>query len=150
MELQNPMNYLLDNFYNNKFVEKKKTYRNKTIREYISTIYNKTYTNKKFKKINYVFNPFLSYHLKRNIYRVSKTELDQVMDLIDEKNIINNKKYHLIEFYKEEPISQYDFFCLKNYNFYDTLLFEYITHKEREQVYERLKKFESDKLKINF
>lgn len=150
MELQNPINYLLDYYYNNKYILKKKTFKHKTINYFISHLYTKTSTNIKFKKLNIVFNPFCSHHLKRNIANVSKEELSSMMDKIDSEEITNNKCFHYIEYYQKDPVNQYQFYSLKNYNFFDMLLFEYCSHRNRKKSWRELTIYTQEKLRVTF
>tara|TARA_R100000951_G_scaffold113864_2_gene116842 strand:+ start:651 stop:1106 length:456 start_codon:yes stop_codon:yes gene_type:complete len=150
MELQNPNQFLMDYYYNNKYVLKKKTFKHKTVNYFIAHLHQKTHSNKKFKKINIVFNPFCSFYLKRNITNITEDELTEMMNKIDKCEIINNCSYHFIEYYKKAPINQYQFYSLKNYNFYDMLLFEYCSHRDRERIWRELSIFKQNKLKVIF
>ena len=47
MLLQNPLKYLLDNFYTIKYKKENKKYTNKNINFYIAATYKKTQRNKK-------------------------------------------------------------------------------------------------------
>ena len=51
MLLQNPITYLLDNYYTMKYLKKNKKYRSKNINYYIANTYKKTERNKKFKTL---------------------------------------------------------------------------------------------------
>ena len=130
MLLQNPLKYLLDNFYTIKYKKENKKYTNKNINFYIAATYKKTQRNKKFKKLQYIFNPFTALYLQRNIY--------------------SNPRYDLHEYYKNDPMSQHEFYSLKNYNFYDTLFFEYAQHKDGERIFKELYEYESKKLNLSF
>tara|TARA_R110001592_G_scaffold208565_4_gene459627 strand:- start:392 stop:862 length:471 start_codon:yes stop_codon:yes gene_type:complete len=150
LHLQNPINYLMDYFYNNKFILKKKTYQNKTINYFIGHLYTKTHCNNKFKKINIVFNPFCSFYFQRNISKLSLDEIDELMLKVDNKQIVNNKRFHLIEYYEKYPLNQYQFYSLKKYNFYDVLIFQYCTHKSKDRVYKEHNDYITSKLSITF
>tara|TARA_R110000803_G_scaffold134452_5_gene201543 strand:- start:3399 stop:3854 length:456 start_codon:yes stop_codon:yes gene_type:complete len=150
MEIQNPIHFLMNHYYHNKYVDKKITFRHKSINYYIGLLYNKTARNKKFNKITYVYNPFLTSYYKRHIVEISKNEITEILDLIDSKGIINNPIYHLNKYYEEEPLNRHQQYSLYNYNFYDMLFFDYLTHKNRKLVYKRLKKYEKDKLTVQF
>ena len=150
MLLQNPITYLLDNYYTQKYLKKNKKYRNKNINFFIANTYKKTGRNKKFKTLQKIFNPFTTLYLNRNIFALTTKEVESILDIIDSEGIINNPRYDLNEYYKDDPMSQHEFFSLKNYNFYDALFFEYADHKDREKVFEELNKYESRKLNISF
>ena len=150
MILQNPLKYLLDNYYTIKYKKNNKKYRSKNINYYIAVTYSKTQKNKKFKKLQFIFNPFTTFHLQRNIYSISDDEVVSIMNHIDTIGIINNPRYDLEEYYLNDPMSQYEFYSLKNYNFYDSIFFEYADHKDRKRVFTELKEFESKKLNISF
>tara|TARA_R100000951_G_scaffold86972_1_gene74714 strand:- start:654 stop:1109 length:456 start_codon:yes stop_codon:yes gene_type:complete len=150
MILQNPIKYLLEHYYIIKYKQKNKKYKNKNIQFYIGVTYGKTARNKKFKSIQKIFNPFTTFYLKRNIYSLKQEEIIKILDHIDEVGIINNPRYDLEEYTSKEPMNKYQFYALKNYNFYDSLFFEYASHKDRDVVFEQLKEFEISKLKISF
>lgn len=150
MLLQNPITYLLDNYYTMKYLKKNKKYRSKNINYYIANTYKKTGRNKKFKTVQMIFNPFTTLYLKRNIFALTTKDVESILDIIDSEGIVNNPRYDLNEYYKDDPMSQHEFFSLKNYNFYDALFFEYADHKDRERVFEELNKYESRKLNISF
>lgn len=150
MELQNPTRFLLDYYYNNKYILKKITFKHKTINSYIAQLYLKTHSNTKFKKINIVFNPFCSNYLKRNISYITRDELSEMIDKIDENIIINNCCFHFKEYYEKYPINQYQFYSFKNYNSYDMLLFEYCSHRDRDKTLKEFEIFNKNKLKVIF
>ena len=65
----------------------------------------------------------------------------------------NPLKYLLDNFYiikYKNPMSQHEFYSLKNYNFYDTLFFEYAQHKDGERIFKELYEYESKKLNLSF
>lgn len=150
MELRNPIHYLLEHYYHNKYIDKKKTYRSKSINYYVGLLYNKTERNKKFNKITYVYNPFLTFYYKRHIVKISKNEINEILDLIDDNKITNNMTYHYDEYYQLEPLNEHEHYALYNYNFYDMLFFDYMKHKNRKKLFRRLKKHEQDKLYVQF
>jgi|TARA_R110000796_G_scaffold138738_1_gene254897 hypothetical protein len=150
MLLQNPLKYLLDNFYTIKYKKENKKYTNKNINFYIAATYKKTQRNKKFKKLQYIFNPFTALYLQRNIYSITDDEVNSIINEIDTNGIINNPRYDLHEYYKNDPMSQHEFYSLKNYNFYDTLFFEYAQHKDGERIFKELYEYESKKLNLSF
>jgi len=150
MKLQNPITFLLDNYYDLKYIKKNKKFKYKNINFYIASIYKKTSRNKKFKLIQYIYNPFTTFYLKRNIFGITKAEAITIMDEIDNNNIINNPRFDMEEYYQKYPMTQYEFYSLKNYNFYDCLFFEYADHKDRAIVLEELMIFQSKKLNLTF
>ena len=100
--------------------------------------------------MQFIFNPFTTLHLKRNIFAVTPKEVEDILELIDTEGIINNPRFDLNEFYKKDPMTQHEFYSLKNYNFYDSLFFEYADHKDRERVFRELNEYETKKLNISF
>ena len=150
MILQNPIKFLLDNYYDLKYKKKSKRLRNKNINFYIAMAYKKTNNNKKFNKVLFIFNPFTTFFLKRNVFYLEKIDIITILDEIDEKGIINNPKYDLMEFYKKEPMTQYEFYSMKNYNFYDSIFFEYTSHGDRNLVFKEIEEYEKSKLVIDF
>tara|TARA_R100000541_G_scaffold30714_1_gene39642 strand:+ start:3612 stop:4067 length:456 start_codon:yes stop_codon:yes gene_type:complete len=150
MILQNPITYLLDYYYSVKNIQKNKKYKNKNLNFFISNMYRKTYMNKKFNKVVYVYNPFSSFYLQRNIVDISKEEMITMMDEIDKIGIVNNPRFDLQEYYKNEPLSPFQFQSLKKYNYYDTLLFEYVDHKNRKKTFKDLEEHRKSKLIISF
>tara|TARA_R100000541_G_scaffold53146_1_gene61071 strand:- start:612 stop:1067 length:456 start_codon:yes stop_codon:yes gene_type:complete len=150
MLLQNPITYLLDNYYTQKYLKKNKKYRNKNINYYIAQTYTKTERNKKFKNPHFIFNPFTTLHLKRNIFGINPKEVESILDIIDSEGIVNNPRYDLNEYYQKDPMSQHEFYSLKNYNFYDSLFFEYAEHHDKEKVFRELNEYETRKLNISF
>tara|TARA_R110002124_G_scaffold175519_2_gene343298 strand:+ start:2050 stop:2505 length:456 start_codon:yes stop_codon:yes gene_type:complete len=150
MELQNPIDFLMNHYYHNKYIDEKITFKHKSINYYISLLYNKSARNKKFNKITYVFNPFLTRYYKRHIVKISKNEIIEILDLIDNKGIINNPIYHLNKYYEEEPLDKHQQYSLYNYNFYDMLFFDYLTHRDRDLLHTRLAEYEHDKLTVYF
>ena len=150
MLLQNPITYLLDNYYTMKYLKKNKKYRYKNIKFYIAQTYSKTERNKKYKNLQMIFNPFVTLYLGRNVFALTKKEMDEILDHIDTEGIVNNLRFDLDEYYKKDPMSQHEFYSLKNYNFYDALFFEYADHKDRARVFEELNEYETRKLNISF
>ena len=150
MILQNPIKYLLEHYYMLKYKKKNKKYKNKTIQFFIGVTYDKTGRNKKFHAIQKIFNPFTTFYLKRNIYSLKEEEIIDILDHIDAEGIVNNPRFDLQEFMTQDPMNQYQFYALKNYNFYDSLFFEYAEHKNRDRVFEQLKEYELSKLNISF
>ena len=150
MILQNPIKYLLEHYYIIKYKQKNKKYKSKNIQFYIGITYNKTARNKKFKSLQKIFNPFTTFYLKRNIYSLKQEEIIHILNHIDAEGIVNNPRFDLQEYTTKEPMNQYQFFALKNYNFYDSLFFEYAEHKDRDRVFEKLKEYELSKLNISF
>ena len=150
MEIQNPINFLMDHYYYNKYIDKKITYRNKSINYYIGLLYNKTARNQKFNKRTYIFNPFLTKYYKRHIVSISKNEIDEILDLIDNKGVFINPIYHLQKYYEDEPLDRHQYYSLYNYNFYDMLIFDYLKHKNRDLVFKKLEDYETEKLTVLF
>ena len=75
MILQNPIKFLLDNYYDLKYKKKSKRLRNKNINFYIAMAYKKTNNNKKFNKVLFIFNPFTTFFLKRNVFYLEKIDI---------------------------------------------------------------------------
>ena len=73
-----------------------------------------------------------------------------MMDEIDKIGIVNNPRFDLQEYYKNEPLSPFQFQSLKKYNYYDTLLFEYVDHKNRKKTFKDLEEYRKSKLIISF
>lgn len=150
MRLENPINFLLNEYYNLKYRVVHKKYQHKTLNFFISSTYRKTAMNKKFHKLRPVFNPFLTLYFKRTIYDLDIHEIIKIMDLIDAGEIVNNPRYDFLEYHIKEPISTTQYYSLKNYNFYDYLMLEYAEHKDRDRTFADWKKHETDKFSLSF
>ena len=150
MEIHNPIYYLLDNYYECKYVLERKTFKYKSINFYISFTYKKTQTNKKFTKLFPVFNSICCRELGRNITSISYNEFDELLRRIDNTATFKERQYHLEEFYEHDPMTPEQFRSLKLYNFYDFLLFEYYSHRDKDLIKRQLEEHSLKKLKCEF
>ena len=150
MEVHNPIFFLLDNYYNCKYELERKTFKYKSINFYISFCYKKTQTNKKYNKLFPVFNAICCKELGRNITSISKDEIEELMTKIDTLPAFKERQYHLEPFYESDPMTAEQFRSLKNYNFFDILLFEYYSHRNKDLIYQQLEAHSLKKLKCEF
>ena len=141
MILQNPIYYLLDNYYNCKYVEERKSLQNKSISYFISNTFKRSQSNKKFKKKRPIFNAVCSLYFKRNVVFLKLEEIKELLDKIDEGYSITPRKYHLESYYEEEPMTAANYKSLCKYNFYDALLFEYATLGDRMVIFKKMEKY---------
>ena len=140
MKIHNSIFYLLDNYYNNKYIEDRKSLRNKSINYFISNTFKRSQSNKKFIHLRPIFNAICSLFFKRNVVYLKLEEMKQILDQIDEGYEIIPRKYHLESYYEEEPMTAANYKSLCKYNFYDSLLFEYAALKERMVIFKKLEK----------
>tara|TARA_R110000765_G_scaffold260253_1_gene360474 strand:+ start:463 stop:918 length:456 start_codon:yes stop_codon:yes gene_type:complete len=138
MQIQNPIYFLLDHYYFVKYIEKRKSLKHKSINFYISNTYKRSASNRKFKTIRPVFNAMSSLYLKRNVVQMTEQEMEKILDDIDEEYQIIPRKFHLETYYKEYPMQADDYKSLMKFNFYDLLIFEYISHKDRNIVFNKM------------
>ena len=150
MILQNPIFFLLDNYYNNKYVEDRKSLRNKSISYFISNTFKRSQSNRKFKKKRPIFNAICSLYFKRNVVFLKLEEIKELLDEIDNGYEIEPRKFHLEEYYKEEVMSSANYKSLCKYNFYDALLFEYATLGDRMVIFKKIEKYNLDIRKCDF
>lgn len=147
----NPVHFLLDFFYQSKYVKFKKRFEFKNINFFISHTLRRTDKNKKYKKLMPIFNPICSLYFKKNICSIKKFELEEILDLIDNDEFdIKPRMFHLNSYYKSEPMSSDEFFSLTKYNFYDLLIFDYVRHRDREKTITEYEKYEDDRLQVRF
>ena len=140
MKIHNSIFYLLDNYYNNKYIEQRKSLQNKSINYFISNTFKRSQSNKKFIHLRPIFNAICSLFFKRNVVYLKLGEMKQILDQIDEGYQIVPRKYHLEDYYEEEPMTAANYKSLCKYNFYDGLLFEYAALKERLVIFKKLEK----------
>lgn len=140
MKIHNSIFYLLDNYYNNKYIEERKSLQNKSINYFISNTFKRSQSNKKFIHLRPIFNAICSLFFKRNVVYLKLGEMKQILDQIDEGYQIVPRKYHLEDYYEEEPMTAANYKSLCKYNFYDGLLFEYAALKERMVIFKKLEK----------
>ena len=150
MKIHNPSFYLLDYYYTSKYVECRKTLKHKSINYFISSIFNKSQSNKKFNTMRPIFNAMCSYYFKKNVVYLKITQMIELLDHIDESYEIIPRKYHLEEFYEEEPLTPSNYKSLMLYNFYDGLLFEYSRHGNRDIILKKMENYNLDLQKCSF
>ena len=150
MKIHNSIFYLLDNYYNNKYIEDRKSLRNKSINYYISNTFKRSNSNKKFKDLRPIFNAICSLFFKRNVVFLKLDELKELLDEIDEGYEIIPRKFHLECYYEEEPMTAANYKSLCKYNFYDGLLFEYAALKDRLVIFKKLEKHNLELQKCEF
>tara|TARA_R110000737_G_scaffold50517_4_gene71520 strand:+ start:836 stop:1291 length:456 start_codon:yes stop_codon:yes gene_type:complete len=150
MKLHNSIFFLLDNYYFNKYVEERKSLRSKSINFYISNTYKRSQSNKKFIHLRPIFNAICSLYFKRNVVFLKLDEMKELLDKIDAGYEITPRKYHLEEFYKEEPMTPSNYKSLCKYNFYDNLLFEYAAINNRIVIFKKIEKYNLELQKCQF
>lgn len=150
MKIHNSIFYLLDNYYNNKYIEERKSLQNKSINYFISNTFKRSQSNKKFIHLRPIFNAICSLFFKRNVVYLKLKEMKQILDQIDEGYQIVPRKYHLEDYYEEEPMTAANYKSLCKYNFYDGLLFEYAALKERMVIFKKLEKHNLELQKCEF
>tara|TARA_B110000977_G_scaffold53173_1_gene72273 strand:- start:438 stop:686 length:249 start_codon:yes stop_codon:yes gene_type:complete len=69
---------------------------------------------------------------------MTEQEMEKILDDIDEEYQIIPRKFHLETYYKEYPMQADDYKSLMKFNFYDLLIFEYISHKDRNIVFNKM------------
>ena len=150
MKLQNPIFFLMDNYYNCKYIEERKSLKNKSINYYISNTFKRSNSNKKFKHLRPIYNAICSLFCKRNVVYLKIDEMKEILDKIDEGYSIIPRKYHLEDYYEQEPMTAANYKSLCKYNFYDGLLFEYATLKDREVIFKKMEKYNKELQKCEF
>ena len=150
MKIHNSIFYLLDNYYNNKYIEERKSLQNKSINYFISNTFKRSNSNKKFNHLRPIFNAICSLFFKRNIVYLKLEEMKELLDKIDEGYEIVPRKYHLEDYYEAEPMTAANYKSLCKYNFYDSLLFEYAALKERLVIFKKLEKHNLELQKCEF
>ena len=76
--------------------------------------------------------------------------MTEILDKIDEGYTIIPRKYHLEDYYEQEPMTAANYKSLCKYNFYDGLLFEYATLKDREIIFKKMEKYNKELQKCEF
>ena len=150
MKVRNSIYFLLDNYYFCKYVEGRKSLQNKSINFFISNTFQKSNSNKKFKTLRPIFNALCSFYFKRNVVYLKLDEMKILLDEIDKDFEIIPRRYHLEELYLEEPMSPANYKSLCKYNFYDLLLFEYASSKNRETIFKKMENYNEDLQKCQF
>tara|TARA_R110000782_G_scaffold263625_2_gene356357 strand:- start:87 stop:545 length:459 start_codon:yes stop_codon:yes gene_type:complete len=150
MKIHNSLFFLLDTYYSNKYVEGQKLLQNKSISFFIGNVFKKTNTNKKFKTLRPIYNAICSFYFKRNVFYLKEEEMEILLNEIDKELEIIPRCYHLEDLYEEEPMTAANFKSLKKYNFYDLLLFEYATHKDKKLIFEKMIDYNSKLRKCEF
>lgn len=141
MKIHNSIYFLLDNYYFNKYVENRKSLRTKSINFFISNTFKRSQSNKKFLNIRPIFNANCSLFFKRNVVYLKMEEMKTILDEIDKGYEIVPRKYHLEDYYEEEPMTPGNFKSLCKYNFYDLLIFEYASSKDRDVIFKKMKEY---------
>lgn len=141
MKIHNSIYFLLDNYYFNKYVENRQSLRTKSINFFISNTFKRSQSNKKFIKLRPIFNAVCSLFFKRNVVHLKLEEMEKILDEIDLGYEIVPRKYHLEEYYEEEPMTPGNFKSLCKYNFYDLLIFEYSSSKDRDVIFKKMKEY---------
>ena len=150
MKIHNPSFYLLDYYYTSKYVECRKTLKHKSINYFISSIFNKSQSNKKFNTMRPIFNAMCSYYFKKNVVYLKTSQMVELLDHIDKGFEIVPRKYHLEEYYEQEPMTASNYKSLMLYNFYDNLLFEYSRHLNRDIILKKMENYNLDLQKCSF
>lgn len=150
IKIHNPIYFLIDNYYYIKFVEKRKSLIHKSINFFISNTYKRSNLNKKFKNLRPIFNAMTSLFLGRNVVHMTKAEMEKMLDEIDKGFEITPRRYHLENYYKEFPMTPPDFQSLMKFNFYDMLVFKYISHKDKEKVFKQMEQRDIELRKCDF
>ena len=150
MKIHNPTFYLLDYYYTSKYVEKRKSLKHKSINYFISSIFNKSQSNKKFNTMRPIFNAMSSYCFHKNVVYLKISQMIEILDEIDRGYEIVPRKYHLEEYYEEEPMTASNYKSLMKYNFYDNLLFEYSRHGNREIILKKMENYNIELQKCTF
>jgi hypothetical protein len=150
MKIHNSVFFLLDNYYFNKYIENRKSLRTKSINFFISNTFKRSQTNKKFVKLRPIFNAICSLFFKRNIVYLKQDEMSKLLDEIDKGYEIIPRKYHLEDYYEEEPMTAGNFKSLCKYNFYDLLIFEYSSSKDRDEIFKKMEEYNCELQKCLF
>tara|TARA_R110000764_G_scaffold21935_1_gene55053 strand:+ start:192 stop:446 length:255 start_codon:yes stop_codon:yes gene_type:complete len=77
-------------------------------------------------------------------------EMKELLDEIDNGYEIVPRKYHLEEFYKNEPMTASNYKSLCKYNFYDNLLFEYAAINNRIVIFKKIEKHNEELQRCQF
>jgi hypothetical protein len=97
-----------------------------------------------------VFNAICCKELGRNITSISYEEFDELLRRIDTLSTFKERQYHLEPFYESDPMTPEQFRSLKNYNFFDILLFEYYSHRDKDLIKRQLEEHNLNKLRCEF
>jgi len=141
MRIHNSIFYLLDYYYLHKYIEGRKSLRNKSINYFISNTFKRSNSNKKYNTLRPIYNAICSLFFKRNVVYLRLGEMKNLLDEIDKDFSIVPRKYHLEDFYKDEPMTAANYKSLMKYNFYDLLLFEYANHKDRTIIFDKMEEY---------